>query len=304
MIALKSVGAQRHWSRRSRTSMLAAVAASLVVSVLSPAQPAPSSTPDDTAPGEVVTLPKVTVEGESAKNYPFFKKTEVDPPGFSATSIPIDLFYPGKAYVDGVSEGSATVGVMLDSDGKPTDFLILRYTQRYFGESLLREAHEQQFAPRKVKGIAVHGRFDFGYRFVPTVVMQLTSFSAIEERNNEIEGGPRFIYAPHLEREIDGGALEGTKSSVAFFPDGYTPPPGKVVKVLVSFYVDESGHVRLPSVESAASPLLIPNAIKAIEHWEFRPPTLKGRPVLVFTTWSVRFVAFDTQQQAAPETKR
>ena len=250
----------------------------------------------------MVTLPKVTVEAESAKNYPFFKRAEVVPPGFADMSHPIDLFYPGKAYVDEVSEGSATVGVMLDAEGKATDFLVLRYTQKYFGDALLREAREQTFAPRRVKGLAVPGRFDFGYRFIPTMVMQMTSFGDIAQRYAEIQGGPSFIYTPHLERELDGGGLEGIKSAVAFIPDGFTPPPAGVVKVLVSFYVDEKGHVRLPSVESAASPLLIPNAIKAVEQWEFNPPTIGGRPVLVFTTWAVKCVVVPAQKgKAAPE---
>lgn len=251
-----------------------------------------ADSPDPAPRDDVVTLPKVTVEAESARNYPFFKRTEVVPPGFSNTAHPIDLFYPGKAYVDEVSEGSATVGVMLDAEGRATDYLVLRYTRKYFGDALLREAREQRYAPRRVRGVAVPGRFDFGYRFVPTVVMQMSGFGAIEQRYADVQGGPRYLYAPHLEREVDGGALEGTKSAVAFVPDGYAQAPGSPIRVLVSFYVDERGRVRLPSVESAPSPVLIPNAIQAVEHWEFKPPTIHGEPVLVFTTWAVKFVAF------------
>lgn len=254
------------------------------------AQSAPKASTPDAAQSDVVTLPAVTVEEESLRDYPFFPKADVKPPGFADRSPPVDLFYPGKAYVDGVSEGSATVGVMLDEDGKPTDYLLIRYTQPYFGEALMNEAHEQQFSPRRVKGVAVPGRFDFGYRFVPTVVLQMNDFDAIRERNMIIEGGPRFIYGPHAEHDIDGGGLVQTKRAFALLPDGFAAPAGKTVKALVSFYVDETGHVRLPSVESAASPLLIPNAIKAVEHWEFAPPTIKGRPVLVYTLWSVFYI--------------
>ncbi len=63
------------------------------------------------------------------------------------------------------------------------------------------------------------------------------------------------------------------------------------IKVLVSFYVDGLGHVRLPSVKSASSPALIPDAIQAVKHWEFQPRALRGEPVLVFTTWAIKFVA-------------
>jgi hypothetical protein len=153
----------------------------------------------------------------------------------------------------------------------------------------MREAHRQEFAPRMVKGVAVPGRFVFSHGFVPTMVLGMSNFEAMEERVMEVEGGPRFIYEPHLEREIDNGGLEFTKPTVALFPDGYEAPKGKPVKVLVSFYVDETGHARLPSVESAPSVLLIPNAIKAVQHWEFKPPRLNGKPVLVFTLWTVGF---------------
>jgi hypothetical protein len=250
------------------------------------AQPSSSPTP---AEGPVVIMPRMTVVGESVKDYPLFPKSEITPPNFSAKSAPIDLFYPGEAYTEGVGEGSATVGVSLDAKGNPTDFLLIKYTRRYFGDSLMREAHRQEFAPRSVKGVAVPGRFVFSYGFVPTIVLGMNNFQAMEERVTEVEGGPRFVYEPHLEREIDNGGLEFTKPTVALFPDCYEEPKGKAVKVLVSFYVDETGHARLPSVESAPSVLLIPNAIKAVQHWEFKPPTLKGKPVLVFTLWTVGF---------------
>ena len=52
--------------------------------------------------------------------------------------------------------------------------------------------------------------------------------------------------------------------------------------------------MRLPNVESAESPLLIPNVIKAIKYWQFRPPTVKGRPVLVYSARALPFQAAET----------
>jgi hypothetical protein len=263
---------------------LAAAALLLGAPLLAEDAPSPAG-------GPVTMLPKMTVVGQMLKDYPLFPKKDVKAPGFADSSPPLDLFYPGKAYNEGVTEGDATVGVMLDEKGRPTDFLLLRYTKQYFGEALLEQARQQDYAPRRVKGVAVPGRFNFSYRFVPTIILELNSFNAIEERTQEIEGGPRMIYEPHLERELDGGGLASTAGAVALLPAGYEAPKGKVVKAFVSFYVDETGRVRLPNVESAASPLLIPNALKAVAHWHFQPPTVKGKPVLVFTLWTVTFVA-------------
>jgi hypothetical protein len=95
-----------------------------------------------------------------------------------------------------------------------------------------------------------------------------------------------------MEYEIDGGKLTFTAATVPFIPDGVVAPQGKPLEALVTFFVDEEGHVRLPSVESAATPLLIANAVKAVSHWRFRPPTIAGKPVLVYTGRSVAFVQF------------
>lgn len=263
--------------------------AALVVAALTALRMSAQDAPG--AAGEPPTLlPAVTVVGQLLKDYPMFPKKDVTAPGFSDSSPPLDLFYPGQAYNEGVTEGNATVGVMLDEKGHATDFLLLRYTRKYFGDALLAQAHQQDYAPRRIKGVAVPGRFNFGYRFVPTFVLPMNSFNAIQQRTEQIEGGPRVVYEPHLERELDGGALESTTGAVALLPDGYAAPKGKAVKAFVSFYVDETGRVRLPNVESAASPALVPNALKAVAHWHFKPPTVKGQPVLVFTLWTVTFV--------------
>lgn len=245
------------------------------------------------AAGPITILPKMTVVEQILRDYPLFRKADVTSANFSDTSVPIDMFYPGEAYTEGVNEGNAEVGVMLDAQGRPTDYLLIRYTRRYFGDALMREAHRQVFQPRRIKGVAVAGRFNFAHRFAPTLVLQMTSFNAIEERATEIEGGPHAIYEPRPERDIDGGGLKIIQATVAFIPDGYDAPKGKGVRAYVSFYVDEQGHTRLPNVEGAASTLLVPNAIKAVQHWEFRPPTLMGKPVLVFAVWSVAFEPFD-----------
>ena len=281
-----------HGRNAGHSGIRAGLAACLFLAARVLAQTAPDAPAPTPVEGPIVTLPRMTVVGESLKDYPLFPRAEITPPNFSEKSAPIDLFFPGEAYTEGIGEGTAVVGVSLDAKGNATDYLLIKYTKRYFGDALMREAHRQEFAPRTVKGVAVPGRFIFSYRFAPTIVLGMNNFEAMEERVMEVEGGPRFLYEPHLEREIDHGGLEFTQPTVAFIPAGYEVPKGKAVKALVSFYVDEKGHARLPSVESAPSPLLIPNAIKAVEHWEFKPPTMHGKPVLVFTLWTVGFEAF------------
>ncbi len=249
--------------------------------------PVPAATEEQTP---VVKLPDMPVIADPLKNLPFFPKNEVVPAGLAPGPGSIDAQFPGHAYYEGVSKGTATVGVMLDSQGRPTDYLLIRYTRDYFGASLMRAAHRQTFVPRRVQGLAVPGPFNFTYEFRPvSKIVTMSSFDAIDQRREEIEGGPKFVYAPHVERELDGGQLESTRVVVPVLPADYAVPDGKAPKVLMIFYVDEKGHVRLPHVESAPSVRLIALAIEAVQHWEFKPPTVKGQSALVYT---VRVVAF------------
>jgi TonB family protein len=84
--------------------------------------------------------------------------------------------------------------------------------------------------------------------------------------------------------------LEYVRQAVPYFPDGYTPAGGKADWVVVSLYVDEEGRVRVPRVDSASSPLLVPNALQAVHYWQFKPPTVNGRPALVYAAFAVSFV--------------
>jgi hypothetical protein len=72
--------------------------------------------------------------------------------------------------------------------------------------------------------------------------------------------------------------LEFLRQSVPVYPDGFTPTKGKPDSVMVSFFIDEEGRVRIPNVDSASSPLLIPNAIKAVHYWQFNHRSGRGSP--------------------------
>jgi TonB family protein len=59
--------------------------------------------------------------------------------------------------------------------------------------------------------------------------------------------------------------------------------------VLVAFYVDEQGNVRLPNVESEASPAVVSQVMKAVLAWKFSPPMIKGKAVLAYANRTLTF---------------
>ncbi len=254
--------------------------------------------PQAKAEDEPLKLPDLQVIADPLHELQFPAKNEFTPADFSAHGAEIDVPYSGHAFYEGITEGNAAVGVMLDRQGQPTDFLVLRYTKSYFGEALLKGAHLQKYAAKRVRGVAVPGPFNFTYMFAPpTRVVYMSSFDASNQRREQVTGGLKFAYEPHREAELDGGRLEPTRLAIPVVPAGFDASKEKSPKVLVSFYVDEEGRLRLPSVDSSASPALIENAVTALQQWRFKPPMIKGKGVLVYT---MRVVKFRTSQPAAP----
>jgi hypothetical protein len=243
-----------------------------------------------TVEGETLQLPDMKVS--AGKEFVFPEKKAITPADFPSNAPYIDVQYPGHAFHEGVATGRATVGVMLDPAGRAVDFLLIRYTRDYFGKALLEEAQRQEYRAKRLHGTAIPATFTFSYHFEPpTGLSNISSFEAAERRAEEVGGGPQYIYEPHREEELDGRQLEPLRVAIPQLPASYVPPDPRPLKVLVSFYVDEQGRVRLPNVESVLPPELVAPAIAALQHWAFRPPTIKAKPVLARAMRAVTFRA-------------
>jgi hypothetical protein len=105
---------------------------------------------------------------------------------------------------------------------------------------------------------------------------------------NNKDGAP-LIYKAHGEHEIDGHILKVAAVAAPSIPAGCDISAGRPLKVVVSFYVDGGGDVRLPNVDSDAQPALIAEVIKTVDGWKFERPTIKGKPALVFTNRTLVF---------------
>ncbi len=254
----------------------------------SPSAPPPSS--PSLEPEAPLQLPKMTVNGARLADYPPIPTADLSGGGLAPTEPPVSLFFPGSAYADAIPVGFATVCVGLDETGNATDYLIVAYTEKYFGDALLRNAKDTKYSPLRFKGVVVPSRFNFGYEFRPEFSIPMSSFDAIKHRQLQIHGGrPDFKYQPVTEDALDD-RLEYLRQAVPYYPDGFTPSGEKGDWVVVSLYVDEQGQVRVPNVDSASSPLLVRNALRAVHYWRFKPPTVKGKPALVYAAFAVRFI--------------
>lgn len=253
-------------------------------------------TPPPEAENDTLQLPDMqSVGGFALKDFVFPEKSAIMPPAFSASDPFIKVQFPGRAVYDGVATGRATVGVMLDQAGKPVDFLVIRYTRDYFGAALLEEAHRREYSAKTVDHAAIPASFVFTYLFEPPEgLTSISNFEAGSRRSETVQGGPKLAYEPHREADLDGGQLELKQIAIPVLPSRYGKQP---VRALVSFYVDEQGKVRLPNVESALVPELAVAAVSALQQWTFKPPVLKGQPVLVH---ALRVLTFRPEAAATP----
>jgi hypothetical protein len=202
----------------------------------------------------------------------------------------LSIVYPGAAATRGIVEGEAVVSVAINARGEATDFLITSHTDKAFGLALLDHVKPLKFQAARFAGTAVPGRTDIGYRFINrSGGLGLTTFDAAR-RQSEGNKEAKISYTAVLEKELDL-PLEFTDLALPKLPAGYPEPTdNKPVKVFVTFYIDEEGKVRLPNVESAAAPELIPGAIKAVGMWTFKPAMVKGKPALVYAGRPVSFL--------------
>ena len=225
--------------------------------------------------------------GANPPGFPPFAKGEFTPADLGPKEPDLLIDFPGAAANRGIAKGSAVVNVLVDSDGKATDYLVIGCTDLSFGRKLLDQAKGISFQAAKFKGVAVPSRYRLGYTFNS----KSAAINPMEAARNRMEEttGVKLVYSAVAEKDIDGN-LEFLNVALPELPEGY-PVTGKdPIKVFVTFYIDEDGHARVPNVESAAAPELIPGAIAAVRQWSFKPVKAKGKPALVFTGRPVRFM--------------
>lgn len=240
-----------------------------------------------------IVLPAIRVVSERLDPKLLLPREALTPPDFKG--VPSETVYPSRARHDGVFEGRAVVGVMLDRVGRVTDALFLKYSKRYFADELLAVVRHETFTPRLVRGAAVSGRYALGHHFRRTGEVAMTPMDAMAELTHRVtytlEGGPPYEFEPCNESATDGATLRFTQAAAPVTPAAFQLAPGTRKRVVISFYVDEAGMVRLPNVESDTEPELIEAVLAAVTTWRCAPPTRERKPALVFAIRVLEFGA-------------
>jgi TonB family protein len=200
----------------------------------------------------------------------------------SRAEFPLTQFGPVN------SGGHATVLIAVDETGALTDTLTIYYTHPAFAKAALDAIRLWKFDPARLNGrpVGVTKKIDFSFERHGFVY---TSLDLSDYTERVIE---RDIPAPASYRAYDLGELDRQPNPVHVVSPRY---PNRLAAsgvggvVTVTYYIDEQGHVRLPTVQGGADRELTEQAVFALSQWQFEPPTRGGKAVLAKVSQRFRF---------------
>jgi len=236
--------------------------------------------------------PSASAADTPKDEFPPISSHDFRPPEFGPHQPRLYINFPGGATARSISEGSATVAVLVGPDNKIEDSLVVRYTDPAFGKALYDEIQSTAFAAAKFKHVPVPARMNVSYDFEGNV-----SANAMDQASRMGHGNSKDALGPIGEDKLDA-RLHLVDAVLPRLPLGYEVPEGKVVRAYVTFFVNTDGTVHVPNVESVEAPELIAPVIKAVRMWKFQPPTAGGKPALVFTGRAITFYPRKTATQA------
>jgi TonB family protein len=196
--------------------------------------------------------------------------------------------YPFDLVQTGVREGQVCVAFSVDVNGRVDDSLAVAYTHKEFARVALAAVRQWTFEPARLNGepIATATEVTFNFEVQGTVVVSLTAGEALAVWINRLHNIEESVY-PRTLRELDRIPTPILAPSPSY-PRALIDR-GRSGEVTVNFYIDETGAVRLPAVETSNDPELAALAVVAIQQWKFEPPTCKGLKVLTKTSQVFRF---------------
>lgn len=191
-----------------------------------------------------------------------------------ATATPI---YPRSLIEIGVSKGTSRVVLDVDEKGTLTDWLVTAYSRREFADSAVAAIKDWKFEPMLLHGQPVPAQVEVLFTFEAgqcVISMDLTT-SIMARVAGLMQDG---AYRPSRLKELDQIPVP-VQAVAPMFPESLMKQ-GVYGQVVVEFYIDEGGQIRMPAVISADHDVLGSFAIQAVRQWKFEPPLRGGKPAL------------------------
>jgi TonB family protein len=189
----------------------------------------------------------------------------------------------------GLLQGTVVAAIGHDEKGRADDILILETTDPRFSDAVLDAVREWRFKRREPSSATTEDaapvvRFLFTTGSVSVVPLtpaaRGTTRRAIRaETPIEL---PNFSHLDQVPAPLHQPPPEFPATLRARSAEG---------SVVVKYFVDATGKVRLPSVISATKPEFGAAALAAIRQWRYAPPRIDGQPVVALERHSFHFNA-------------
>ncbi len=196
------------------------------------------------------------------------------------------LEYPREAAMRGM-DGFAKVVIEVDETGRLVDYLVAEASHEYFAAGAVKIVEEATYLPARLDGKPVPLRAEVPIEFKADGIIVNSDFQTIVDL---------YLQGGHArERSFRLATLQDLDRIPV--PIQVDPPPfpadlarqGVVGEVVIDFYIDEKGMVRMPAIASGEHDELETLAVNAVRSWRFEPPLRDGRPVIVRVRQPFRF---------------
>jgi TonB family protein len=178
-----------------------------------------------------------------------------------------------------VMGGDAWVVVKVDYQDRLEDWLVTGYSRKEFADEAVRALKNWQYETTRLRGEKWGTVREIHFIFSRTgVVISLTGFDMLDNYLEE------RIPAREAFRACKLSQLDRIPVPIKVVSPGYPKEladKGVKGKVLVDFYVDATGKVRMPAALDWANDTLANLAVTAVKQWQFEPPLRDGQPVLL-----------------------
>ncbi|WP_221032638.1 energy transducer TonB [Actomonas aquatica] len=184
--------------------------------------------------------------------------------------------FPREATQRGLTEGWARVALAVDAEGKLLDYLVIAASDTTFADEAKFLIRTAKFSPPREDGKPLAVRTEVAIQFRNEGLYVVSDFQAIADLylHGRFDRA-RPVRAP-LPSELDRLPQPRQVLKPAYVPAHAAA--GLAGRVVVDFYIDETGRVRLPSVVSSDHDELATLALQALSQWSFDPPTVDGAP--------------------------
>ncbi|HTL66683.1 MAG TPA: TonB family protein [Lacunisphaera sp.] len=187
-----------------------------------------------------------------------------------------------------VVNGEARIAINVDVDGKLVECLVTGYSRKEFADSAVAALHRWKYEPARLNGQPWPSVQELSFDFTRTgVVISMTGMDMLTNRLEDLLQN-KYAFRSHSLRELD--RIPTPIEVISPVAPPLDPRDGKR-SIVVDFYIDQDGRVRMPAVKRAeANDLYAASAMAAVRLWKFEPPTVDGRPVLVHAQQQFDFV--------------